>query len=398
MFARHLCPPLFLLLALAASSVTLLEAPLDAQTITATIGAVSGIVTDSAKAVVPGMAVRLSGPSLMTTRIMLTGEAGAYGFSAVPPGDLVPTRTPNRAAFEWLELKRIGIDEAHLPSSATVVNHQLGLWQLYKGTILATGAVLLGQFLLIGGLLVQRRRRRRAQIGLRDLGGRLIAAQEAERARIARDLHDDVSQQLAALSIALGGLKRRAAAVPDSTDLQDDVASLQQRMSTLAESVRDLSHDLHPDVLRHLGLSASLTAYCNGLSRSPALEVGCSAEGDFESIAPHAALGLYRITQEALHNVVKHAQARQASVRLLRTGGTAEITISDDGTGFDIRSASNSGGIGLVSITERARLLGGTVSIVTTLNKGTQVRVRIPIDAHTAADTGELSGRWVTSA
>ena len=147
---------------------------------------------------------------------------------------------------------------------------------------------------------------------LRDLAGRLIAAQEVERARIARDLHDDVSQQVAALSIGLSGLKRRAAAVPNGTDLQDDVSSLQQRTRTLAESVRDLSHDLHPDVLRHVGLAASLTAYCNGLSLSPAIAVSCSAQGDFESLDPEAALCLYRIAQEALHNVVKHARARHA--------------------------------------------------------------------------------------
>jgi PAS domain S-box-containing protein len=231
---------------------------------------------------------------------------------------------------------------------------------------------------------------------LRDLAGRLIAAQEVERGRIARDLHDDVSQQLAALSIAISGLRRQAAALPNSGDLQGEISSLQERTNALAESIRDLSHDLHPDVLRHAGLASALTDYCKGLS--PSLAVDCSAQGDFESISPEAALCLYRIAQEALHNVVKHACASNAQVRLLRTGDIAEITIADNGRGFDMEMHKSGTGLGLVSITERARLAGGTVWIVTALNEGTQVRVQLPIHANRPSDSGGLSGRFATSA
>jgi signal transduction histidine kinase len=236
-----------------------------------------------------------------------------------------------------------------------------------------------------------------SEAGLRDLSARLIAAQEVERARIARDLHDDVSQQLAGLSIALSGLKRRAGAIPNGEDLEATVSLLQQKTTTLADSVRHLSHDLHPDVLRHVGLASALTTYCKELSGSPALVVTCGADGDFEPIGSEAALCLYRIAQEALHNVVKHANARHATVRLLCSSGIAELTVADDGQGFDIRTRGKDKGIGLVSITERARFLGGTVSIVTTLNKGTEVRVRIPIDVRPAPDNGELSARVAAS-
>ena len=282
-----------------------------------------------------------------------------------------------------------------------------------RGLLAGGGLLLVLQAALIAALLVQRTRRRRAERAvretderfrlmadappvlaesrqaereredltrhLRDLAGRLIAAQEVERTRIARDLHDDVSQQIAALSIALSSLRRRAAAMPDGADLQDDFSSLQQRTNTLAESVRDLSHDLHPDVLLHVGLATALAAYCNELSLSRAVAVTCSAQGNFESIDPEAALCLYRIAQEALRNVVKHAEARHAEVRVLRTGDGAELMIADDGKGFDIDTRKNGTGLGLVSIIERARLSGGTVSIVTALNKGTRVLVRIPI-------------------
>jgi signal transduction histidine kinase len=263
--------------------------------------------------------------------------------------------------------------------------------------LLTVGAVLIGQFLVIAGLLVQRQRWRRAERALRDLSGRLIASQEEERARIARELHDDVSQQVAGLSISLSRLKRRAVAVPNSTDLENEISSIQQRATALAESVRTLSHDLHPDVLRHVGLVASLTAYCNGFSLSPTLAVTFSAEGDFAEITSESGLCLYRITQEALHNIVKHAEARHADVRLVRISDTAELTIADDGKGFDIRTRKSGTGIGLVSIAERARLSRGTVSLVTTLNKGTQVRVRIPIDARTTNEVGKTAGRFAAS-
>ena len=176
---------------------------------------------------------------------------------------------------------------------------------------------------------------------IQHLAGRLIEAQDAERARIARDLHDDVSQQLAGLSIALSGLKHRMDELQVGEDLQADLRALHQRTTTLAQNVRHLSHDLHPTVLRHAGLVAALTSYCAELERSHGTALTCSAEGDFASIAPEVALCLYRIAQEALRNVIAHAGASRADVRLLRTGDDAEITIADDGKGSTSRARSS---------------------------------------------------------
>jgi PAS domain S-box-containing protein len=217
---------------------------------------------------------------------------------------------------------------------------------------------------------------------IQHLAGRLIEAQDAERARIARDLHDDVSQQLAGLSIALSGLKHRMDELHASEDLQSDVRALHQRTTTLAQNVRQVSHDLHPTVLRHAGLVAALTSYCAELQRLHSTRLTCSAEGDFASIAPASALCLYRIAQEALRNVIAHADASRAEIRLLRTGDKAEITIADDGKGFDVASSLERGkGLGLVSITERVRLAGGTVSVEAESKKGTRVRAEIPAPA-----------------
>jgi len=227
---------------------------------------------------------------------------------------------------------------------------------------------------------------------IQHLAGRLIEAQDAERARIARDLHDDVSQQLAGLSIALSSLKRRMDEQHVSEDLNGDLRALHQRAATLAQSVRQLSHDLHPTVLRHAGLVAALASYCAELERSHGTVLTFSAQGDFTSIAPEVALSLYRIAQEALRNVIAHAGAQRATVRLLRTGDDAEITIADDGNGFDVaRSLERGKGLGLVSITERVRLAGGTVSIVAEPQKGTRVRALIPTHARVTNGAGSAA-------
>ena len=231
---------------------------------------------------------------------------------------------------------------------------------------------------------------------IQHLAGRLIEAQDAERARIARDLHDDVSQQLAGLSIALSSFKRRMDELHVGDELRADARALHQRTATLAQNVRHLSHDLHPTVLRHAGLVSALTSYCAELERAHGTVLTCSAEGDFASIPPGVALCLYRIAQEALRNVVAHAGAGRAEVQLLRTGDYAEITIADDGKGFEVARSLEAGkGLGLVSITERVRLAGGTVSITAEPRKGTSVHVRIPVNAlaRDDADSGAEDGR-----
>ena len=214
---------------------------------------------------------------------------------------------------------------------------------------------------------------------IQQLAGRLIEAQDTERARIARDLHDDVSQQLAGVSIAFSGLKQRLGEYGVREELQQELVALQQQTLTLARNVRQFSHDLHPTVLRHLGLERALTSYCAELQRSHGVVMRCEADGDFASVAREAGLCLYRIAQEALRNVVAHAGASCAQVRLIRRDDDSEITISDDGRGFDANDPETCKGLGLVSITERAKLAGGTIRIETGLNQGTRVHATIPV-------------------
>ena len=221
------------------------------------------------------------------------------------------------------------------------------------------------------------------------LAGRLIEAQEVERARIARDLHDDVSQQLAGISISFSGLKKRLSEYQVSEELQRELVELQQQAHRLARNVRNLSHDLHPAVLQHLGLVRGLTSYCGELERAHGVAIPCAAEGDFGGITPDAALCVYRIAQESLRNVIAHSGASRVEVRLLQTGDQAQITIADDGRGFDTGNrGQRDKGLGLVSISERARLIGGAVSIASNLNQGTRVQATIPMNGRVKLNIG----------
>ncbi len=219
---------------------------------------------------------------------------------------------------------------------------------------------------------------RESNLRIQDLAGRLIASQEVERARIARDLHDGLSQDLAGLSIALSGLKRRLGPLDTTRELVDDVASLQARTIAVANSIRHLSHDLHPSVLEHAGLVATMRAHCAELGRQRDVHIAFSAQGEFAGLDRDLALCLYRVAQEALRNVVTHADARRAEVSLHGADDHIELIVADDGKGFDIvATREGNRGLGLVSMNERVRLAGGTVSLLTELNRGTTVRVRL---------------------
>jgi signal transduction histidine kinase len=312
---------------------------------------------------------------------------------------------PLKYEVDWRQLQRWGISESRLPAGTVVHFKVAGVWERNRWYIVAAMAVMLLQSALITGLIVQRSRRRRTETALRrseqqyrsmaeqnqDLAGRLITAQDAERTRIARDLHDDVSQQVAGVSIAVSGLKQRLVEDHSGGDLQQELANLQQQTLALARNVRHLSHDLHPTVLRHLGLVKALMSYCDELERAHGVAMKCSSEGEVASVSPDAALCVYRIAQEALRNVIAHAGASRVDVRLLQTGDHVEITIADNGRGFDISSAETRKGLGLISITERAKLAEGTIAITSGVNEGTRIQAKIPATSGAQVDAGRAT-------
>ena len=212
----------------------------------------------------------------------------------------------------------------------------------------------------------------------RDLAGRLIASQEAERTRIARDLHDGVCQDLASIAVEISRL-RRAAGDLRGRDLQDALLAIEGRAAGVAETLRLLSHGLHPSVLQHIGLVAALQAHCAEVQRQHQLRVRFFADDDVEPQRRLVGLSLFRIAQEALGNVARHGRARHAAVSLIREAQELVLVISDDGCGFDLARA-HSGGLGLVSMEERARLVRGCVTISTAPGFGTTIEVRVPAD------------------
>jgi two-component system sensor histidine kinase UhpB len=207
----------------------------------------------------------------------------------------------------------------------------------------------------------------------------LIAAQETERTRIARDLHDDVSQRIAGLSIMISGVKRRLLGVPDQAEVLTELTSMQRHTIALAEEIRQVSHDLHPALLQHAGLGTALSAICAQFQKLHSTAVTYRIGDEVGAVDSDIALCLYRVTQEALRNVAKHAEAQQVWVTLTRDGEIVQLSIADDGKGFDLTGTRATGaGLGLVSIDERVRLLGGRVDIETQSGGGTRVEVKIP--------------------
>jgi PAS domain S-box-containing protein len=217
---------------------------------------------------------------------------------------------------------------------------------------------------------------------IQKLAGRLITAQEAERMRIAGELHDGISQQIAALSIAMSGAKRR---LGSSTMAQEEFLRLQRHVNVIADDIRLLSHELHPGVLQHAGLVAALRGRCTEFSTQYGIEVTFRAPDELSGVPDAAALCLYRVAQEALHNVAKHAQARHVSVAVRHAPPHLELEVTDDGCGFDTSEARRTGGLGLISLEERVRLNGGTLRIESQSVDGTRVMVQLPMEARRAA-------------
>jgi PAS domain S-box-containing protein len=212
---------------------------------------------------------------------------------------------------------------------------------------------------------------------LRLLSGRLIQTQEMERRRVARELHDDLSQSLALLSVRIDLLRQK---IPGSAgQLGGSIDELSTHVKQLSSSVHNLSHQLHPLKLEQLGLVAAIRALCTELSRSHGVSIDFTHGEAPAGISDDAASCLYRIVQESARNVIKHSGARRAQVDLQTSIEAICLRIADDGAGFDPRLVAENGGLGLVSMRERLQLIGGTLSVESHPSGGTRIDVTIPL-------------------
>jgi signal transduction histidine kinase len=212
----------------------------------------------------------------------------------------------------------------------------------------------------------------RSHAELRALTAALVTAQEDERRRIARELHDDFAQRLALLEIDIANLKA------SRPEIGGDLDTLSGQVSSLSHDIRNLSHGLHPSFLEDLGLEAALRGLCDEFEHSHSLGVRFEYKKGALPVAAAAATTLYRIAQEALRNVVKHAGDACVTMSLYEKDGHCCLAVEDDGRGFDPHSNRSGPALGLISMQERVMLLGGRMSIHSAEGQGTRIEIEIP--------------------
>jgi signal transduction histidine kinase len=349
-----------------------------------------------------GAADRLVGEGLVGGWVFSSaGDAALVAEAALRIASGVPVRDiPSRAGvtlpmFDWRQLQRWGVPETSLPPGSEVRFREQTFWNVYGRYAVVALAVMLGQAALIAGLLLHRSRRRRAEASLREhqsellrsheeiraLAGRLIMAQEAERSRIGRELHDDIGQKLALLHIDVTQLSQ-VSRVQDR-DLSARIRRIADLASTITDDLQNASRQMHPGQLHILGLGQTLRLLCRDMSTQyRPLVVEIAADHVPRDLAPDVALCIYRVVQEALHNVVKHSGAAHALVRLTHHGQTLSLEITDSGRGFQ---GPHRAGLGLLSMRERVLFLGGQFRIESTPGRGTCITAQVPaLIAHEA--------------
>jgi PAS domain S-box-containing protein len=234
------------------------------------------------------------------------------------------------------------------------------------------------------GVNVDVTERKVAEQALAEMTRKLIQSQELERARIGRELHDDINQRLAMLAIELEQLPR------DPSQLEARLAQIRKEVGDVSNDVQALSHDLHSSKLEYLGMVAGMRSWCRELAERQKVEI--DFRSDMSSVPPsEVGLTLFRVLQESVHNALKHSAAKRIDVQLREDGGEIHLIVSDRGRGFDIAAALQGNGLGLTSMRERVRLIQGSLSMNSRPNAGTTIHVRVPFTP--SAATGIAVGQ-----
>ena len=307
------------------------------------------------------------------------------------PKDLPVVEVPSIPMFDWRQLRNWNIREDSLPPNSIVRFKELSLWASHRWEIIGATLLCILETALISGLLVQRVHHNRIQEELRqsdsalrescsriqDLAGRLIAAQDQERQHIARELHDDLNQRVAAIGIGLSALRRK---VPEAdVAVHERISALCAQVTGLNEWIRPLSHELHSSILQHVGLVAALKDYCQKFRNDQEIVVSLDIQEGLGPIETNLSLCLYRVVQESLRNIAKHAGTKSAEIKLTRLGNALNLTVTDHGVGFDPKAVGSSGGLGLISMEERVKLLHGSFQVRAGVGAGTEIKLQIPL-------------------
>jgi PAS domain S-box-containing protein len=230
--------------------------------------------------------------------------------------------------------------------------------------------------------------RKRAEQELEDLAGRLIHAQEQERSRIGRELHDHVSQMLGVLTIRLDQLRAAASTPPH---VAAEVAELRQSTAEITQDIHDLSHRLHSSALDYLGLVPAVQRLVSEFSARHGIAIEFTHASVPTPLPTDVALCLFRVTEESLANVAKHSRAQSARVHLRGAADGMHLTVEDTGAGFDVKTLEQKAGLGFISMRERLRVLGGTVRIDSAPSRGTRIDVRVPAKSVAASPAGSVT-------
>jgi signal transduction histidine kinase len=243
----------------------------------------------------------------------------------------------------------------------------------------------------VGGILIFAEditHRKQMEEALSGMTRKLVEAQEQERVRIARELHDDIAQRLAMLAIEIEHATDDRTEIP--SEVRDRVRELSMRTNEITSDIQSLTHELHSSALEYLGLEAGMRSWCKEFSERHKLEI------DFKSnrvpeLPKEISLCLFRVLQEALQNAAKHSGAKQIEVQLAENTNEIHLVVSDSGIGFDVKTPGQSRGLGLTSMQERIRLVGGTIVIDSKPEAGTTIRVCVPFGAERDHKTNRAS-------
>jgi signal transduction histidine kinase len=297
---------------------------------------------------------------------------------AIVTHSILSALRPERFEVEMnLANLRGNLEQGRLPLGSALMFRSLKLWEAYKWTAFAGALILLALSLVILYLLSEKKQLRAWRAAHEQLSGMLINAQEAERSRLAAEIHDDFSQRLAMLALGLGIAADNVSESPQEAARQLQVLS--NDVSNIGGDLHTLSHRLHSASLESLGLVPSVSAYCREFSAKQGIRIEFTHDQVPRNISPDAALCVYRIVQEGLRNVKKHSRASCAQVRIDVVEGTMHLQVRDQGAGFNPREIWTHDGLGTRTMAERAHLLGGRFEIRSKTGKGTSIDVQLPL-------------------
>jgi PAS domain S-box-containing protein len=315
-----------------------------------------------------GRITYLNGRRLAFTGTDLNTDYGDDWITYVHPGDVEPMLG---TLYEALKSKRPFSQEYRLRRSDGVYR-----WMFDVASPRVNGDGSFGGFI---GSAIDTTDQKLAHQALEKVSGQLIQAQEQERSRIARELHDDICQRLALLSMELEQANRGSNG--SSAQRNPKIDEIKQHCGEIAGDVQALSHKLHSSKLEYLGIIAAIRSFCREFCQQHEVSVKFSDENVPGFVPNDISLSLFRVTQEALQNALKYSGVREYSVSLRGAAGEIQLEISDGGAGFDVEQAKRQNGLGLVSMQERVHLVHGIFCIESKVDSGTRIFIRVPFVA-----------------